>query len=195
MPDVPEITHLLNGLDGGNRDVVDRLVAMVYPELEAMAQQHLRGERADHTLDTAALVHEAYLKLAGQSGVAWQNRSHFFGIAALTMRRILITYAHARKAQKRGGGVETVTLIDGQVGREVRPDELIALDEALTRLAAAAERPARVVEMWFFGGLTQAEIAEALDISEATVRRDWRVARAWLTVALSESDLPHAPPA
>jgi len=185
MPETAEITQLLNSVNHGDRDVVDRLVAVVYPDLEDIAHRHLLGERADHTLDTNALVHEAYLRLAVQDGTPWENRAHFFGIAALTMRRILVSYARKRAAEKRGGPAAAVTLVEDGIARETRTDELIALDEALDRLAAVAERPARVVEMWFFGGLTQPEIAEALEISEATVRRDWRMARAWLTDALA----------
>lgn len=186
MPSTADITRLLNRVDLGDRDVVDQLVEVVYPDLEAIAHRHLLGERADHTLDTNALVHEAYLRLARQEGTPWENRAHFFGVAAVTMRHILISYARARSADKRGGGADAVTLIEDGVARETRPDELLALDEALDRLAEVAERPARVVELWFFGGLTQPEIAEALGVSEATVRRDWRMARAWLTVALGE---------
>lgn len=190
MSDPHDITLLLEDFGRGNREAIDQILPLVYPELRAMAQRHLRGERADHTLDTGALVHEAYLKLVRQTEAPWQNRAHFFAVAALAMRRILITYAHARKAEKRGGGAHRITFVEGDHGRETHTDELLALDEALTRLAGASARAAQVVEMWFFGGLTQAEIAEALDVSEPTVRRDWRVARAYLTSVLRESPLP-----
>lgn len=186
MPEDADITRLLNSVDRRDRGMVDRLVARVYPDLEALAHRHLYGERADHTLNTNALVHEAYLRLAQQEGAPWESRAHFFGIAALTMRRILISYARARKAEKRGGSNDALTLIEDGVAREARPEEFLALDEALDRLAEVAERPARIIEMWFFGGLTQPEIAEALGISEITVRRDWRKARAWLSTALAD---------
>ncbi|MDX1420058.1 MAG: ECF-type sigma factor [Rubricoccaceae bacterium] len=189
LPD-HEITVLLGELSGGNRTVVDALLPRVYDELEVLARRQLRGERADHTLDTQALVHEAYLKLIGQNESSWQNRAHFFGIAALAMRRILINYAHKRKAAKRGGDAAVVTLVEGEVQRETRADELIALDEALDRLAQLSERQAHIVELRFFGGLTQAEIGEVLGVSEITVRRDWRLARAWLSKALDDSALP-----
>ena len=182
----PDLTALLSDLEDGNRDAVDRILPLVYPELQAMAQRHLSGERNDHTLDTSALVHEAYLKLVKQDRTNWKNRAHFFGVATLAMRRILVTYAHARNAEKRGGGVAAITLMDDQTARETKSDELIALDEALTRLATVAERPAKIVELRFFGGLKHHEIAEVLDISEATVQRDWRMARAWLATDLND---------
>ncbi|MEO0557487.1 MAG: ECF-type sigma factor [Bacteroidota bacterium] len=182
----PDLTALLSDLEDGNRDVVDRILPLVYPELQAMAQRHLNSERNDHTLDTSALVHEAYLKLVKQDRTNWKNRAHFFGVATLAMRRILVTYAHARNAEKRGGGVAAITLMDDQTAREAKSDELIALDEALTRLATVADRPAKIVELRFFGGLKMHEIAEVLSISEATAQRDWRMARAWLASDLKE---------
>ena len=182
----PDLTALLSDLEDGNRDAVDRILPLVYPELQAMAQRHLSSERNDHTLDTSALVHEAYLKLVKQDRTNWKNRAHFFGVATLAMRRILVTYAHARNAEKRGGGVAAITLMDDQTAREAKSDELIALDEALTRLATVAERPAKIVELRFFGGLKMHEIAEVLGISEATAQRDWRMARAWLASDLKE---------
>lgn len=193
MPASADITSLLQDLDGDNRDAVDRILPLVYPELREMAQRHLRGERSDLTLDTGALVHEAYLKLVRQDGATWQNRAHFFGIAALAMRRILVDYAKRARAAKRGGGVQSVTFIDGQVPREARTDDLLALDEALERLSGVSDRAARVITLGFFGGLTQPEIAEVLGVSEITVRRDWRMARAWLTSALTDTPLGDAP--
>ena len=185
MPD-PDLTALLSDLEEGHQDAVDRILPLVYPELQAMAQRHLNGERSDHTLDTSALVHEAYLKLVKQDRTTWKNRAHFFGVATLAMRRILVSYAHARNAEKRGGGLAPITLMDDQTAREAKSDELIALDEALTRLATVADRPAKIVELRFFGGLKNHEIAEVLDVSEATVQRDWRMARAWLATDLNE---------
>ncbi|NNF59163.1 MAG: sigma-70 family RNA polymerase sigma factor [Rhodothermaceae bacterium] len=192
MADHHDITALLVELEGGNRTVVDQLLPHVYDELQVMAHRQLRGERSDHTLNTTALVHEAYIKLADQDQATWQNRAHFFGIAALAMRRILINYAHKRRAEKRGGGAVVATLVEGEVAKEARAEELIALDEALDRLAQLSERQAKIVELWFFGGLTQEEIAEVLDISVPTIRRDWRMARAWLSRELG--DEAGAPP-
>ena len=186
MADHHDITALLVELEGGNRTVVDQLLPHVYDELQVMARRQLRGERNDHTLNTTALVHEAYLKLADQEQATWQNRAHFFGIAALAMRRILINYAHKRRADKRGGGAVVATLVEGEVAKEARAEELIALDEALDRLAQLSERQAKIVELWFFGGLTQEEIAEVMEISVPTIRRDWRLARAWLSRELGD---------
>ena len=165
---------------------MDVLLPHVYGHLEDMARRQLRSERDNHTLDTAGLVHEAYLKLVDQTRADWKSRSHFLGVASLAMRRILINYARDRRAQKRGGGEVAATLHDGEVGRVARTEDLLALDEAMDRLAAHDERSARVVEMWFFGGLSQIEIAEALGVSEKTVRRDWQSAKAWLSHALRE---------
>jgi RNA polymerase sigma factor (TIGR02999 family) len=181
-----EITELLGELAGGNRAVVDALMPRVYEELRRLAHRQLRGERASHTLQTTALVHEAYLKLVDQRRAAWQNRAHFFAIAALAMRRILINYAKRRMADKRGGGQVVATFEEEMAPRETRAAELLALDEALVRLEALNERQSRVVTYRFFGGLTQEEIAEVLDVSVATVRRDWRLARAWLSRELGE---------
>ena len=184
----PEIiTKLLGELSGGKRQVVDQLVPLVYDQLRAMAQGQLRGERAHHTLNATSLAHEAYLKLVGQSKVSWQNRAHFFAIAAQAMRRILINYAQKRNAQKRGDNELIVTLDESAMMGETRPEELLALDEALSDLEKLSERQGRVVEYRFFGGLNHEEIAEVLDVSVPTVRRDWRVARAWLSREIKRS--------
>ena len=188
-----DITALLARIDAGEPGAVDAILPHVYGELEQMARRQLRGERRNHTLDTSALVHEAYVRLVAQDESGWQNRAHFLGVAALAMRRILMNYARQRAAEKRGGGQPLATFDDGAQGRVARSDELLALDEALTRLAERSERAARVVELWFFGGLTQTEIAEVLGISEPTVRRDWRAARAWLNHALLDTDAPDRP--
>ena len=180
-----DLTALLVDFDGGS-SAVDALLPHVYDELQVLAHRQLRGERPDHTLNTTALVHEAYIKLVRQDAVDWKNRAHFFGIAALAMRRILVNYAHKRKAEKRGGGAAVATLVDGEVAHEARAEELVALDEALDRLAERSERQAKVVELWFFGGLTQEEIAEVLGTSVPTVRRDWQFARAWLSRELTD---------
>jgi RNA polymerase sigma factor (TIGR02999 family) len=179
-----EITQLLADLSGGKDGVVDALMPLVYQELQALARRQLRGERSGHTINTTALVHEAYLKLIGQQEVNWQNRAHFFSIAAMAMLRILINYAHRRMAEKRGGGQVVATFEEEGVMRESRAEELVALDEALDRLARLNDRQSQVVTYRFFGGLTQEEIAAVLDVSVPTVRREWRLARAWLSKEL-----------
>lgn len=176
----PDITLLLGQIADGDEAVVEALLPHVYEQLHRMAQNQLRGERANHTLNATALVHEAYLKLVDQTRVKWQNRAHFFAIAAQAMRRVLINYAKQRIAQKRGGGQIVATFNDEEVTRETRAEELVELDEALTRLRGLSERQSRVVEFRFFAGLTHEEIAEVLHVSVPTVRRDWRLARAWL---------------
>lgn len=181
-----DITAILADLRSGDPRAVDVLFPVLYDELRILAERRLNRERRDHTLSPTALVHEAYLKLIDQTRTNWENRAHFFGIAAMAMRRILINYARQRNAEKRGGDAEVVTLVDGDVAREARSDDLLALDEALDRLSEVSERAANVVVMRFFAGLTQEEIAEALDVSVPTVQRDWQTARAWLSRALSD---------
>ena len=178
-----EITQLLAALSTGEDDVMERLFPLVYEELRDLARRQMRGERGNHTLGATALVHEAYLKLVGQDAVDWQNRAHFLSVAAMAMRRILINHARAKSAQKRGGGAIAVTF-DDHDGGFTSAEELLALDEALTGLAALSERQARVVEARVFGGLTEKEIAEIVGTSIPTVRRDWRAARAYLARAL-----------
>lgn len=180
-----DITELLRQVDGAGRDAVDRILPLVYDELKAIARARLRSEHAGHTLSATALVHEAYVKLVDQERVQWRNRAHFFAIAARAMRRILIDYAVARNAEKRGGGEPLVTLLDDTAGREASADELIAIDQALSRLGAVDERQERVVELRFFAGLKLDEIADVLQVSLASVNRDWRTARAFLTTQLA----------
>ena len=187
LADPEKITKLLAELSGGKRQVVDQLAPLVYEQLRVIAQRQLRGERAHHTLNATALAHEAYLKLVDQTRISWQNRAHFFAISAQAMRRILISYAHKRNAEKRGGGEPLVTFDEGAMMREPRPQELLALDDALSDLEKLSERQGKVVEFRFFGGLTHEEIAEVLDVSVPTVRRDWRLARAWLSRELRSS--------
>ena len=167
--------------DWSNRDPTarDRLVPIVYEELRRLAHHHMRGERAGHTLQTTALVNEAYLRLAGVDGLRRSDRAHFFALAATLMRRILVDYARQRGREKRGGGVAVVTLDETRIAP--RPEvDVVALDEALSRLAAADPQQSRVVELRFFAGLSVEETAEALGISPATVKRDWATARLWL---------------
>ncbi|MFQ5641825.1 MAG: sigma-70 family RNA polymerase sigma factor [bacterium] len=187
LADPGKITKLLAELSGGHRDVVDQLIPLVYDQLRAIAQRQLRGERAHHTLNATAVAHEAYLKLVEQTRVNWQNRAHFYAIAAQAMRRILINYAQKRSAEKRGGDEPLVTFDEGAMLRDTRPQELLALDAALSDLEKLSERQSKVVEYRFFGGLTHEEIAEVLEVSVSTVRRDWRVARAWLSRELRSS--------
>ena len=175
------ITILLGQLTGGNKQVIDQLLPMVYQNLQALARKQLRLERANHTLNTSALVHEAYLKLVDQKQVSWQNRAHFFFFLSQAMRRILINYAEKRMADKRNAGRPLATFDENAYMRESRAEELIRLDLVLTELAERSQRQARIVEYSFFGGLTHEEIAEVLGISAPTVRRDWRMARAWLS--------------
>ena len=179
-PPREEVTQLLIAYGQGDRRALDRLLPMVYSELHGIAARQMRHERADHTLNATALVHEVYLKLMDQNQVSWQNRAHFFAIAARAMRQVLISYARKHNAEKRGGGAPN-TLLDGkEIALGERADELIALDEALTHLASFDERLAQVVEYRFFGGLTIEETAAVLDVSTMTVKRDWNKAKAWL---------------
>ena len=179
--DTRPVTEVLRQARAGDQDALNRLMALVYEELHAMAHRKLSFEGTGHTLQTTALVHEAYLKLVDQRAVDWQNRAHFFAIAALAMRRILVNHAETRSAAKRGGGAIAVPLDDIDVAAgEVRDDQVLALDEALTRLAQFNERGARVVEYRFFGGLDYDEIATTMGLSTITVRRAWESARAWL---------------
>lgn len=181
-------TELLVSGRTGDGHAVEALMPLVYDELRAIAHGQLRRERADHTLGTTALVHEAYLKLIDQRQAVWQDRTHFFSIAARAMRRILIDYARKHVAAKRGGGMRKVALEEAvHMAASERADELLAIDDALRRLAALDERQAKVVEYRFFGGMTEEETAQALGITSRTVRRDWIKARGWLQRELSRS--------
>ena len=176
-----DVTQALLDLSSGDRSALDRLLPVVYDHLHRLAERELRRERGDHTLTPTALVHEAYLKLVQLDRISWQGRNHFFGACSQVMRRILISYARMKRAGKRGGGeAEMVTLENAIVAAIDRPDDLIALDEALARLALLNERQARVIECRFFGGMDVEQTADALGISPATVKRDWVTARAWL---------------
>ena len=176
-----DITGLLVDWGNGDQAAFDRLLPLVEAELRHLAHNYMRHETPDHTLQTTALVNEAYLKLIDQKKTRWQNRAHFFAIAATVMRRILLNYARDRQRQKRGGKAIQVSLSDIGVMAMERYEEFIALDEALKNLSAVNERKARVVELRFFGGLEIDEIAEVLKISSITVMRDWKFARAWLS--------------
>jgi RNA polymerase sigma factor (TIGR02999 family) len=184
-PTSHEITQLLLAWSEGDKQALDRLVPLVYDELRRLAQNYMRKERAGQTLQTTALIHEAYLRLIDADRVQWRNRAHFFGIAARLMRQILVARARERGCQKRGGGAERVSLDEAMVIDERLDEDLVALDEALGELSQFDARMAQVVEMRFFGGLTEEEIAAALDVSTKTVRRDWRLARSWMRRKLS----------
>lgn len=188
MTDTPDVTQALTDLTAGDPDALDRLLPVVYDHLRGIAQRELRRERAEHTLNATALVHEAYLKLVQLDRITWEGRAHFFGAAAQAMRRILISYARMRKADKRGSGAEHVSLDDVVLAARDRPARVLALDEALTRLALLDERQARVVECRYFAGMSVEETGTALGISPATVKRDWTLARAWLNRALVTGD-------
>ena len=167
-------------MHAGNKEAEDRLIPLVYAELRRLASHYLRGERSDHTLQPTALVHEAYLRLTRMQEVDWQSRAHFFATAATVMRRILVDHARAQRAEKREGFREAVSLDGALVVSTGRSADLIALDEALDRLSKIDARRSRIVELRFFGGLSEEETAQALGISARTVKRDWRVAKAWL---------------
>jgi RNA polymerase sigma-70 factor (ECF subfamily) len=180
-----KVTQLLLKASGGDRAAVDELTPLVYQELKRMAGGQLRGERPGHTLQATALVHEAYLKLVDQRGVTWQNRAHFFGVAAQVMRRILLDYAKSRGRLKRGGDVHKTSLDEALVVAADRTSDLVQIDAALTRLEQLDPRQAKVVELRFFGGLSVEETAEAMGISTPTVKREWAMARSWLHRELS----------
>jgi RNA polymerase sigma-70 factor (ECF subfamily) len=175
-----DVTRLLVDMRQGVPGAETRLLGLVYRELRRIARQCLRNERPDHTLQPTALVHEAYLRLAGAGGVDWQNRAHFFAVSANTMRRILVDYARNRNARKRGGPAVRLDIPEALMVSEQRSEQVLQLDEALSRLAEFDPRQSKIVELRFFGGLTEEEIAEVLGVSARTVKRDWSMARAWL---------------
>ncbi|MGH9845935.1 MAG: sigma-70 family RNA polymerase sigma factor [Blastocatellia bacterium] len=181
-----QITHLLLAWGNGDEAALERLMPLVYDELRKVAARHLRRQRPDHTLQTTALVNEAYLKLIDSSQVKWQNRAHFFAVSAQLMRRILVDFARSRQNLKRGGGARQVSLDEAMVVSPERGADLLALDDALTELAALNPRQAQVVELRYFGGLSEEEAAEALKVSLRTVQRDWNLARLWLYRELSK---------
>src|SRR5918999_1232650 len=187
MSSTPDVTQLLLKWSNGDRDALENLLPLVYRELHTLASRYLRRERSDHTLQATALVHEAYLKLIDQREVKWQNRAHFFGIAAQAMRRILVDHARAHAASKRGGAMRKVPLEDVAVVGGAVDVDILALDEALTRLAALDAQQSRIVELRYFGGLTMEETAEVMHISPATIGREWRMAKAWLFAELSRT--------
>jgi RNA polymerase sigma-70 factor (ECF subfamily) len=182
-----DVTKFLVDLQNAAPDASSQLIPLVYDELHRLARHQMRNERSDHTLQATALVHEAYLRLVNQSDRTWQNRAHFIGVAAQVMRRILVDYARARRATKREGMLQRVPLEEPLLFTEQQSEELLALNDALERLAQIDARQSRVVELRFFGGLTVDETAESLGMSSKTVKRDWSVARAWLHREVSKS--------
>ncbi len=189
MPaDSSEINLLLDQYRDGQADAFERLMSLVYDDLRRLAAWQLQAERPDHTLQPTALVHEAYLKLAGQSPVEWHNKAHFFALAAQVMRHILVDHARTRQRGKRGGGQTTVALDEALNLSAASEPGLLELDEALSTLAKKDERKSRIVELRYFGGLNIEETAEVLGISPTTVRREWTMAKAWLRRELRRDD-------
>lgn len=189
MRSVQDVTGLLLEWQQGDHDALDKLTPLVYDELRRIAHRYMRQERGGHTLQTTALVNEAYVRLGGGQKIEWQNRAHFYGVVAQVMRRVLIDHARRLQYVKHGGDRERVSLEDVAAMPHARAAELLALDEALNELARLDARKARVVELRYFGGLSIEETADVLDISAMTVRRDWRAAKAWLYRALNDENI------
>src|SRR6266478_1679482 len=187
-PSQQEVTQLLRDWSGGNEGALEKLIPLVQPELHRLAHYYMSRERAGHTLQTTALLNEAYLQLTDKTQPQWQNRTHFMAVAAQLMRRIMVDHARARHALKRGGAAQRVTLDETALVTETRATELLALDEALENLAAFDPRMSKIVEMRYFGGLSTEEIAEVLKVHPNTVTRDWSAAKAWLYAALSREE-------
>jgi len=186
----PDVTTILNAWNAGNPNALDDLMPVVYTELHRLARARLRGEREDHTLQATALVHEAYVRLVGQTRIHWHNRAQFFGTAAELMRRILVDHARERRSVKRGGGATRVELDDALGAAEARDVDVLALEIALERLERLDARQGRLVVLRFFGGLTIEEVAEVLEISPATAKREWVTAKMWLRRELATLDEP-----
>ena len=185
-PAPEEVSQLLREWSNGDQAALDKVMPVVYQELRRLAHHYMRKERADHTLQTTALVNEAYMRLAHYKKMRWQSRAHFFAVAAQVMRRILVEQARSKKFAKRGGGAQKVSLDETAIVTAGRSAEVIAVDEALTELESWDPRKGRIVELRFFGGLSIEETAEVLKVSPTTVQREWRAAKAWLYRAISE---------
>lgn len=186
MPATQNVTAMLRDWTNGDQEALDKLIPVVYDELRRQAARYLRGERPGHTLQTTALIHEAYLRLINQHNVEWKDRAHFYAIAARLMRQILVDHARKRQAAKRGGSDIKVPLEEETVISPERNVDLVALDEALTRLAGIDPQQSRIVEMRYFSGLSTEETAEVMGVSSRTVKRDWNVAKAWLRQEISK---------
>jgi RNA polymerase sigma factor (TIGR02999 family) len=184
-PPTHEITQWLTDWSNGDRSALEKLTPLVYRELHRVAQAYMQGERVGHALQTTALVNEAYLRLIEADRQSWENRAHFYAVAAKLMRHILVDFARSRDRMKRGRGLEQVSLDEALTVRADNTSQLLNLDEALTALSKLDERQSQVVELRFFGGLTEAEIAVVLKLSERTIQSDWRLARSWLLRELS----------
>lgn len=185
MPeDAHPITGLLKEWRAGNKEAANQLMTLVYGELHRIAAREMRRERGEHTLQTTAVVHEAWLRLCGSVQCNWNDRSHFLAVAAQQLRRVLVDHARRVRSEKRGGGLVRVDFLDGEAGVSAFDARLLAVDEALTRLQGLDERAAKVIELRFFGGLSETEAADALSISVATLKRDWDFARTWLASQL-----------
>ena len=182
-----QVTQILVDWSGGDREAAERLMPLVYDEMRRIARSFISRERQGHTLQPTALVNEAYLRLVDQNSVTWQSRAHFYSVAASMMRRVLIDHARTRATEKRGGGAVRLSLEDVQVPVEERAANFVAMDEALERLSQFNERGRRIVEMRFYAGMSEEEIAEVLGVSTRTVLRDWKAARVWLFRELSEN--------
>ena len=187
-----QVTQVLVDWSKGDRDAPQRLMPLVYDELRQLARDYLNRERAGHTLQATGLVHEAYLRLVDQTTATWQSRAHFFGVAARVMRRVLVDHARQHGAQKRGGSLEKVEFDEALAPAHEKSVDLLALDEALQELTQLDPRQSQIVELRFFGGMTAEEIAELLDVSPRTVKRDWRIAKAWLKRELTKPDAARA---
>lgn len=181
------VSQLLRRWSDGESEALDQLLPLVYGELRRMARRYMRQQPSGHTLQTTALIHEAYLRLIGQEEKHWENRAHFFGVAAQAMRHILVDYARARRTAKRGGEAQAISLDEAAIVSDERAAELVALDDALAELSRLSPRQCRVVELRYFGGLSVAETSEVLAVSSDTVTRDWNQAKAWLHRELDRS--------
>ena len=192
MPDASgDVTALLGQLRAGDQEVAGQLVPLIYDELRRIAGAQMRRERAGHTLQATAVVHEAYLRLAGEQDIQWQSRAHFFAIAARAMRQVLLDYARQRHAGKRGGeGAQKVEIDVDLLAGANRIEDIVAIDEVVTRLSELDQQQGRIVELRFFGGLSVEETAEAMGISDSTVKREWRLAKAWLHRELAVAQSP-----
>jgi RNA polymerase sigma factor (TIGR02999 family) len=187
MPQPEEVTILLKAMTSGDENAPEKLLPIIYNDLRRLAGAYLSNERKDHTLQPTALVHEAYIRLVDWENVSWQNRAHFFAVAAQVMRRILVDHARGKKAEKRGGFGQLLSLDEAVSFQEKKDVDLVALDDALNELEKSDPRQAKIVELRFFGGLTIEETAEALRISPATVKNEWAFAKAWLRLELTKS--------
>ncbi len=183
-----QVTQLLVEWGNGDQNALENLIPLVYDELRRMAKRHMNRQYGEHTMQTTELIHEAYLKLAKKKEQDWKNRAHFFGVAAQAMRHILVDYARAKKTKKRGGeDAQRITFVENSVIPNDQSEQVVALDDALKRLANLDERKSQVVEMKFFGGLTIKEIAEVLKVSKETVKRDWQFSKTWLLKEIAQN--------